>query len=149
MRATDGFRSGNCASQSRRLRNANIRSAQAAGQWGSAPVAAVRQEIARDLGAETTLVKVSAETIDKQIDHHPELKPSDYERLVGLLENGLISRQSATHLAFVEQVEGDDLPWVAIIKRTLEGKEQFLVSFYQPNSRRYVRRLLQRGGIGN
>lgn len=116
---------------------------------GSAPVAAVRQEIARDLGAETTLVKVSAETIDKQIDHHPELKPSDYERLVGLLENGLISRQSATHLAFVEQVEGDDLPWVAIIKRTLEGKELFLVSFYQPSSRRYVRRLLQRGGIGN
>lgn len=115
------------------------------GAPGQAPIAMLEPVLAEQLGAQTTLIEVSAATVEKQRDHHPDLTPQDYERLTDLLESGKAIAQSATHLAFVEPAS--DLPWVAVLKRTLDGREVFLVSFYQSSSMRYIARLIKRGEV--
>lgn len=115
------------------------------GAPGQAPIAMLDPALAQRLGAQTTLIDVSAATVEKQRDHHPELAPEDYERLMDLLESGKVIAQSAAHLAFVGREA--DLPWVAVLKRTLDGREVFLVSFYKSSSMRYIARLIERGEI--
>lgn len=113
---------------------------------GSAPIAVMPEDLATRLGAKSRMIKVSADTAEKQADHHPDLTPEDYGQLVELLGTGKVVGQTQdTHLAFVGQKQ--DQPWVAIVKRTADGNEMFLVSLYRAASARYVRRLLSRGEI--
>ncbi len=115
------------------------------GAPGKAPVAMLEPALTERLGARTSLIDVSSATIEKQRGRHPELTPEDYARLVDLLEKGKAIAQSETHLAFVEPAS--DLPWVAVLKRTLDGREVFLVSLYKSSSMRYISRLIERGEI--
>ena len=115
------------------------------GAPGSVPIAALDASLSTRLGSKTSLVSISDATVEKQQDRHPELKAEDYERLVDLLQAGKVVTQGDTHLAFVEKVV--DLPWIAVLKRTRDGREMFLVSMYRSASARYVARLLERGEI--
>lgn len=111
---------------------------------GVVPVAALPREMSARLGSETTIVGISRETVDKQLRNHPEVLAEDYAELADVLVSGKVVTQGETHLAFVGR---GDLPWIAIIKRTRDGKELFLQSFYQAGSGRYVERLLRRGEL--
>jgi len=115
------------------------------GAPGQVPIAALDTDIAARLGAETRLINISAATAEKQTLHHSELAPEDYARLVDLLATGRAVAQSETHLAFVGR--DADLPWIAVVKRTLDRREVFLVSLYKSASARYVDRLIRRGEI--
>jgi hypothetical protein len=108
------------------------------------PVAALSSDISERLGAQTTIVGISRETVDKQLLNHPEILAEDYSELADVLVSGKVVTQAETHLAFVGR---SDLPWIAIIKRTRDGNELFLQSFYRAGSDRYVERLLRRGDV--
>lgn len=116
----------------------------AAGAPGIVPVAALPQDMADRLGADTTMIGISRETADKQLRAHPEVLASDYAELADLLLNGRVVEQGKNHLAFVGR---GDLPWIAIVKRTQAGHELFLQSFYRAGSSRYLERLMRRGEI--
>ena len=114
------------------------------GAPGVVPVAALSSDISERLGAQTTIVGISRETVDKQLQNHPEILAEDYSELADVLVSGKVVTQAETHLAFVGRT---DLPWIAIIKRTRDGNELFLQSFYRAGSGRYVERLLRRGDV--
>lgn len=116
----------------------------AEGAAGVVPVAAVPRDMADRLGADTTMIGISRETVDKQLRNHPEVLADDYAALAEVLDGGKVVTQSKTHLAFVGR---GDLPWIAIVKRTGDGRELYLTSFYRTSSARYVDRLIRRGEI--
>lgn len=113
------------------------------GAPGIAPIAVMPDDLARSIGADASMVSVSRDTADKQLQRHPELLADDYAKLGELLTRGRVMRQDDRNLVFLSHDE--DRPWLAVIKRTVKGDELFLTTFYRVSSARYVRRVLARG----
>lgn len=67
-----------------------------------------------------------------------------YGRLVDLVESGRIIAQRDGHIALVGR---GDLPWIAIVKSTRDGRELYLVSFYRIASSRYLQKVEARGAV--
>lgn len=111
---------------------------------GAVPVTVLPAAIAGRLGAQTTLVRLSHETAGKQLRNHAEIFAQDYGRLVDLVESGRIIAQRDGHIALVGR---GDLPWIAIVKSTRDGRELYLVSFYRIASARYLQKVEARGAV--
>lgn len=108
---------------------------------GTAPVAMLPDDLAERLGAKSRVVQFSDYTAAKARAKHPEIRADGYPVISDLLEGAEIRMQGATHLVLIGR---GDLPWVAVIKRTADGAENYLSTLYQAQSKRYLKRLRER-----
>jgi len=109
---------------------------------GAVPVAMLPDDLARSLGSSSRVVQFSDYTAAKGRAKHPEVLADSYQVVTDLLDDGEIRLQGDKHLLLIGE---GDLPWVAVIKRTLDGSENYLSTLYRASSGRYVARLRERG----
>jgi hypothetical protein len=111
---------------------------------GNLSVGTLAPEVRLAIGAETGEVSLSADTVRKQLRHHPELTPEQYASLGEVLAHpAMVLRMRARHVSLL-RVAGDLL--YAVVKATRDGREVYLVSFRRTNLEE-VRRELRRAEI--
>ncbi|TFF20530.1 hypothetical protein E3C22_16610 [Jiella endophytica] len=110
---------------------------------GSLPVMAIGREIADALGADTTVALLSADTVVKQKQRHPELTIEDYRRLPAIgIDPTLVVQDGETTMVYVKE---DDDRWLhAAVKVTRSRKAAFLTSFRFTGASN-IRSLFRRG----
>ena len=108
---------------------------------GSTPVAMLSDRLSDALGSKTRTVLLSSDTASKQLRNHPEVKQSDYLHLADLIERGEARIAQQKNLILIE---GRDLPWLAVIKKTKNRSELYLTTLYRSGSGRYIKRLKKR-----
>lgn len=107
----------------------------------SVPVGVVGEEIAAALGIKSRIVRFTADSRTKNIDHHPELSPEDYARLPDVLANpDYVIRDSDTSSIFLKT---GDVWWRAVLKLVGEH-EALMVSFHRTHAAS-LNRLLKKG----
>lgn len=111
---------------------------------GNFPVGMLDEETMKAIGASTQTIFLSAESYDLHISQHPEITFDDWLKLPEILESAeLIVKKDGRHLIFVKM---DDRLYLIPIKRTGDGKELFMKSFYVTNEAE-VRRVAKKGVI--
>lgn len=98
------------------------------------------------LGVETDVVRLSAETMLKQLRTHPEILADEYRHVQDALDRGLAIQDSDKALLFLLEDEG----YVTVVKATQSGRAAFMTSFRRLSSEaakreREVQRLLKKG----
>ncbi len=95
-------------------------------RWGFFPIMILDQSLARRIGAKTRVMRLSAETLVKQRERHPEITEADYRSLVDLgIDPDLVIQDGERTLVLLRQ--GDNWLWVAL-KATRSGKAGFITS---------------------
>lgn len=91
------------------------------------PVMVLDAETRAAVGAGSSVVILSGETLAKQRRHHPEIGPAEYRRLPDIgAQPDLIYQQDEQRLHFLRQ---DDGRWLkAVTKVTEDGSETYVVS---------------------
>ncbi|WP_282094324.1 phage minor head protein [Epibacterium ulvae] len=107
---------------------------------GSAPIAMLPEELAKQLNSKTRVVQFSDYTAEKGRRTHPEVLPDSLPELDQMLREGTIYDQAKPGSLFVTERREDGV-WVAIVKSTADRSELFLSTYYRA-SERYVRRNL-------
>lgn len=92
---------------------------------GEFPLCVLKKADAELIGAKGTVAVISAETMRKQRNHHPELTPEDYAKAQEAVENGEKIRQDERNIAFVLDMGGGV---VVIVKATRDGNELYVTS---------------------
>lgn len=114
---------------------------------GFHPVMLIDEALARRIGAKTRVVRISAETLEKQFREHPDIVEADYRALPGIgFDPDLVIQEGGRTLYMVRQ-GGEWL--IAVVKATGTGKASFVTSFRrttQDDLDRIVNRLTVRGG---
>jgi hypothetical protein len=103
----------------------------------------------RALGADTPVVWLSPETCRKTEvkHHHPQLEL--YRKAPLILEFGKVFRIDERHLLFVHEFTAHpDKPYRAVVKRTIEGNEIYLVSVSRMRPKQMRRVLLTYSEMG-
>ncbi len=114
---------------------------------GVFPIAVVPDSHASDIGAKAHTVRLSAETMQKQLDVHPEITSEEYAEVQRTIDVGQKIQDSKTSLIYLLQ---DDINgYVSVIKATQTGKAVFLTSFRRLSSEgakreEEIRRLLKK-----
>lgn len=95
-------------------------------------VAVAGARLASALGVqEGAVVRLSAQTRDKQLAVHPELQLADYRLLPAVIRDAQFAvQQGETHIVLVRIAGGW---WSAVVKRTDSGEAVFLQSFRRTN----------------
>lgn len=114
---------------------------------GEFPVGLLAEADAQRIGAETRVVRFSAETAAKQKNQHPELDAQEYAWVQETIERGEVIADAALSLIYL-LVDGG---YVSVVKATETGKAVFLASFRRLSSDagkrdREISRLLGRKG---
>lgn len=92
---------------------------------GNFPLAVLKREDAAKIGGKGQVAVISAQTMLKQKDHHPELTVKDYALAQDAVERGEKYPQDARNMAFaLNQPEGV----VVIVKATIVGDELYVTS---------------------
>lgn len=118
-------------------------SAKPVGNWpiGVLPVAQMAA-----LGVQTDVVRLSAETMLKQLRTHPEILAAEYRHVQDALDRGLAIQDADKALLFLLEDEG----YVTVVKATQSGRAAFMTSFRRLSSEaakreREIQRLLKKG----
>jgi SPP1 gp7 family putative phage head morphogenesis protein len=99
--------------------------AKPSGNW---PIAQIPPEDAKAIGSKTGTVLLSADTMLKQKDHHPELTPEDYALVQAAVDKGERIQQTAHKLAYVfDSADGA----VTVVKATQSGDKVYLASLWK------------------
>ncbi|WP_024302233.1 phage minor head protein [Pseudogulbenkiania sp. MAI-1] len=123
---------------------AALRQALAVGQ--KYPVAVLAGDDMERLGSQSQTVWLSDETLVKQLAHRDSqpVALADYWRVQAVLERPqLVIEEKALHLKFVNR---QGRWWVAVVKVTRDGRENYLQSFYTTSDKE-VARLKKSGKI--
>lgn len=99
------------------------------------PVGILSTLHAQRIGAQTTVVNLSAETVKKQIREHPEVQPAEYRNIQTAIQEGWVVQDSANTLIYVLESEG----YVSVVKSTKTGKGLFITSFRRLSSQQAKR----------
>ncbi|MBS9781106.1 MAG: hypothetical protein KGV56_01285 [Gammaproteobacteria bacterium] len=110
-------------------------------QWldkpqGYFPVALLAEKTAQKIQAKTRIVRLSADTMLKQVQHHPELTVSDYRSIFYLSDIKLIKQQNENRVLIV-YLQGEY--YQAVIKTTKQADEVYLLSLVKLSEKRYQR----------
>ncbi|MEM7046983.1 MAG: phage minor head protein [Pseudomonadota bacterium] len=111
---------------------------------GHVPVAMLSKDLADALGSKSRVVLFSSDTAAKQLKRHPDLKPEDYVSLQDVLDNGMATKSWDRDRNAVFHIRKDDKWWQAVIKRTTNNTELWLVNF-QRTSERDQQRISRKG----
>lgn len=95
---------------------------------GNFPLAVLKREDAAKIGGKGQVALISAQTMNKQKSHHPELTPEDYELAQDAVERGETYPQGKTKLTYVLEQPGGV---VVIVKATRTGDELYVVSLWR------------------
>ncbi|EFH11588.1 hypothetical protein, partial [Teichococcus cervicalis] len=115
-------------------------------RWMEAPednlvVGELAAEVQAALGARQGAVLLSPQTLAKQLRHHPDLTPEDYDVLRQLIGSpDVVRREEDRRLALIKR---QGVVYVAAIKSTADGAENYLLSFRRARPKS-VRQLLAR-----
>lgn len=116
---------------------------------GSPPVriGRISAALARHLGANTTVVRLSHQTLIKQLLRHPDLRLEDYVFVDHVLSTGTVIAVRTGSLAFVHAPVGkqDLLPFKVVVKVTVDG-DLYMTTFHRLRQAE-VRRILKQGRI--
>lgn len=108
------------------------------------PAAVLSTDDAGLIGAETPVARLSADTLAKQKDRHPEVVLDDYRRLSAIDEAPIAIQQSDRVMVYVTPV-GERF-YVAVAKATQDGREIYLTSL-RIQSAANIRRLVKGGTV--
>lgn len=116
---------------------------QPVGNW---PVGVMATEQVAALGAQTDVVRLSADTMSKQLREHPEILAAEYRYVQDAIERGQAIQESAQAVIFLLEDEG----YVSVVKATRSGRAAFLTSFRRLSSQEVkrneeIKRLLKKG----
>ena len=103
---------------------------------GTAPVGFIDSTLSSAINAKANKVVISAETLAKQRDRHPELDLEEYQLLPEMIERGLVIQLSDQKLMFLRS--GTKL-YRGVAKSTANGNELFMLSFHRTDARRMAR----------
>lgn len=98
-----------------------------AGDW---PIAVLRAEHVAALQLQTDVVRLSTDTMTKQIVEHPEIAAAEYRYIETALERGQAVQESAATMLFLLEDEG----YVTVVKATQTGRAAFVTSFRRLSS---------------
>ena len=106
-------------------------------------VAVVPDKLAKALGGEARVVRLSSYTVVKQREHRRGQKftAADYRRVQDILDSGKAFKESATHVQVFQETDGQI--WKAVVKRTGDGNELYLQSLHRSDDR-HIRRAKKR-----
>jgi hypothetical protein len=107
------------------------------------PVAVLDEELARLVQAKRQAVLLSAETMDKQRRHHPELEPEEYQLIPDVIERGEVMPQGADKLVFFHT---PTRLYKAVVKATQNREELFVNDFHRTDERERLRMLKKAKG---
>ena len=82
------------------------------------------------LGGQSKQVLLSADTEEKQAKRHPDIRRDDYTLVPRLLDRGEAIREGEHTLVFV-MTGHDGKYWRAVVKRTADRRETYLVTFHR------------------
>lgn len=105
---------------------------------GAVPIAMLTDTLAKAIGAKTRVVQYSDYTAEKSRNKHAEVTSQKLHIVSDLIENGEVRTRDDQHLILIG---AGDLPWIAVVKRTVDGSENYLSTMYQIKSGRYLARL--------
>jgi hypothetical protein len=111
---------------------------------GELPAGVLTRNIQAAVGARSQVVRLSADTFDKQSRQHADLTPDDYRRLPLLLAEGIAIQQDDARVVLFRRF--GERWWKAVVKRTGEADRLYLVSFHRANARE-LRREQERGTV--
>jgi len=93
---------------------------------GAFPVGLLDEVSSGLIGAQTKVVRLSSETVAKQVAAHPELAAGEYVAVQAAISRGLAIQDTEHSLVYIL----DESPgYVSVVKATLSGDSAFLVSF--------------------
>lgn len=97
------------------------------GNW---PIGVLAAQHVAALGARTNVVRLSAETMGKQLREHPEIAATEYRYVQDALERGQAIQEAERALVFLLEDEG----YVTVVKATQSGRAAFMTSFRRLSS---------------
>lgn len=112
---------------------------------GAFPVGMLAEKSMRRIGAETGVVQLSGDTMNKQFREHPELSADEYDYVQEAISRGKEIQDSDTSLIFLLE----DAGYVTVVKATKTGKAVFMTSLRRLSSdeakrEREIKRLLDK-----
>lgn len=115
---------------------------QPVGNW---PVGVLSAEQVAALGAQTDVVRLSADTMAKQQREHPEIDSAEYRFVQDALERGRAIQEPKQATIYLLEDEG----YVSVVKATRSGRAAYLTSFRRLSSEaakreREIARLLKK-----
>lgn len=116
---------------------------------GELPIGMIDRDIQKVAGSTTQLVRLSPETLAKQLAHHPEIDAGAYRSLDWVLRAGTVIRQTDQALIFFGR-DGSRI-YRAVLKTLGAKGELYLLSFHPSNEAQLKRalrdyELVRRGG---
>ncbi len=113
---------------------------------GVFPIGVLSDADTAAIGAKTHTVRLSAETMRKQLDVHPELTLEEYAFVQQAIERGVRIQDSDSSLIYLLELDG----YVTVVKTTGTGKAVFMTSFRRLSGNQVkrdeeIRRLLRKG----
>lgn len=105
---------------------------------GAFPVAKLRPRDQVRLGTDASVTYLSSETLIKQAINHPEIVPSDYQRIPDIVDNGESHAQAGNRLVFL--YEGESV-WRLALKATKSRHELFVLSLFKTTREKVQREL--------
>lgn len=112
---------------------------------GSMPVMPIPPEIAEALGTNARLAILSAQTMQKQLRHHPELTRADYLELPAIgAEPTLVFQDRANTFVLVKLSDGR---WRYVAAKTTRTGKAASITSYRFARDENIRRLLARPGV--
>ena len=142
-RAVDDYQEANPEASTQEVVDA-LREDPNAVQGEELPVAVLDDELRSDFGTDSQVVRLSDDTLVKQIAKRPEMDATDYERVQSVIEAAqLIVKDKELHRTFIRE---EDKLYQAVVKATQDRSELYLVSYRRTNADD-VQRVRERGTI--
>lgn len=111
---------------------------------GAFPVAKLRPQDQVRLSADTSVAYMSSETVNKQMERHPELTVADYRRIPDILDQGEAYLQGNNRLVFLFEA---DVVYRLALKATTKRHELYVIHMIKTSrekAQREIRDKLQR-----
>ncbi len=102
---------------------------------GGRVVAEAPSSILQVIGGRSSMVRLSAETADKQARKHPDVRSGDYALVQRILDEGELFRDRYSPRAVVGFLEEGGRLWRAAIKATEDGSETWLTTLHKARQR--------------
>lgn len=115
---------------------------------GHFPVAVLPDAHAANIGAKVHTVRLSAETMQKQKEVHPEITIDEYALVQATIDSGVKIQDTDRSLIYLLE-QGGSGGYVSVVKATITGKAIFMTSFRRLSSEgakreEEIRRLLKK-----
>jgi hypothetical protein len=98
-------------------------------------IAVLKQNFIDILGTKNEIVKLSLESLTKNIINHPELKIEDYQAVTNILNNPVLIKTEEIYgvKSIVIVGKHNSKLYCIVIKTTLDKNENYLTSFHRTN----------------